>query len=208
MATEDETTRQRRGFWLRMARETAPRPDGGRGYSQRDAVAGIGLSPKSASSIVDWEQGTRSPSTDVLVRLARLYDVPTSMFVEPEKTAHERVDELRRGVNEEGDDEAAALYPDIATMVLENYAAKMNEVFDSLGEMSRVLPDEIIQRAMPDYASLVHSMNRVWESKRLNAIDAATKSDDEAAVEQYKEASDSIRRAFSDALGQPAPDRR
>jgi transcriptional regulator with XRE-family HTH domain len=78
---------RRRGFWLRMARE-------GANLTQSAAAAQLGLSGKSKSTLSAWEAGTRDPSLRQLDRAAELYGVPVQLFLSPEPTAFERLDEL------------------------------------------------------------------------------------------------------------------
>ena len=87
--TEDELTklRRRRGYWLRLARERA-------NMDQNSVARELGMSPKSGTSILAWEKGTRSPNMDQLHQLARIYDVPVSTFSEPRPTDEEWLDDL------------------------------------------------------------------------------------------------------------------
>lgn len=78
---------KRLGFWLRVARERA-------GKSQEGAALELGLKPSSKSTISDWENGVRPPSLPQLRRLARYYNVPINVFVEPGPTAEEDLDRL------------------------------------------------------------------------------------------------------------------
>jgi transcriptional regulator with XRE-family HTH domain len=82
--TEDElaTLRRRRGYWLRLAREQAD-------MDQNSVARAIGMSPKSGTSVLAWEKGTRSPTADQLHQLARIYNVPVSLFTEPRPTDEE-----------------------------------------------------------------------------------------------------------------------
>ena len=87
--TEDELTklRRRRGYWLRLARERA-------NMDQNSVARELGMSPKSGTSVLAWEKGTRAPNMDQLHQLARIYDVPVSTFSEPRPTDEEWLDEL------------------------------------------------------------------------------------------------------------------
>lgn len=89
--TEDElaTIRRRRGYWLRLAREHA-------NMDQNSVARELGMSPKSGTSVLAWEKGTRSPSADQLHQLARIYGVPLSTFTEPRPTDEDWLDELVR----------------------------------------------------------------------------------------------------------------
>lgn len=57
--TEDEltATRRRRGYWLRLARERA-------NMDQNSVARELGMSPKSGTSVLAWEKGTRSPNVE------------------------------------------------------------------------------------------------------------------------------------------------
>lgn len=90
MPTEEElaATRRRRGYWLRLAR---------RGKSQAGVAEFLGLSPKSASTVSDWERGEGDPSLRQLEKLAAYYRVPIAVFINPPKTDDERLDDLARG---------------------------------------------------------------------------------------------------------------
>ncbi len=87
--TEDELSavRRRRGYWLRLARRQA-------NLNQDDAARLIGLSENSGTSILHWEKGTRSPNTDQLEQLARVYGVPVSTLMEPRPTDEEWLAQL------------------------------------------------------------------------------------------------------------------
>lgn len=85
----DETLeRQRRGFWLRVAREEA-------GLTQAAAAELIGYRGTSKSSVNAWEDGRRPVPLDKLKALARLYEVPIDLFIDPQPTAHERVARMK-----------------------------------------------------------------------------------------------------------------
>ena len=87
--TEDEigALRLRRGYWLRRARERA-------NMDQNSVAKAIGLSERSGTVILAWEKGRRSPDVDQLHQLARLYNVPMSLFTEPRETDAEWLAEL------------------------------------------------------------------------------------------------------------------
>lgn len=76
----------RRGFWLRVARERA-------NLSQGAAAKTLGLSGKSKSTLSAWENGSREPSPTKLEAMAQLYGVAVEVFMNPEPTAAERIDE-------------------------------------------------------------------------------------------------------------------
>lgn len=84
----DEQHLTRLGFWLRIARERA-------GKSQEGAARELGLSASSKSTISDWENGVREPKMSQLRALARYYEVPLSLFVDPPATAFEELDRVR-----------------------------------------------------------------------------------------------------------------
>src|SRR3954462_8023036 len=87
MTEEDEIYQRRMGFWLRMARERS-------GKSQEGAAEKLGLSPKSKSTISDYENGRTPVPIRTLRRLADWYGVPLEVFTRPEKMPEERLDEL------------------------------------------------------------------------------------------------------------------
>jgi transcriptional regulator with XRE-family HTH domain len=84
---ELERRRQRRAWWLRVAREQ-------RGLSQAGVADSVGLSKKSASTVGDWERNVSEPSLRQLELLAVVYDVPISLFIEPPETDEERFQQL------------------------------------------------------------------------------------------------------------------
>lgn len=81
---EEQLERQRRGFWLRIARETA-------GYTQAAVAELIGYRGTSKSSVNAWEDGRRPVPLDKLKALARLYKVPVERFINPPESGHEVV---------------------------------------------------------------------------------------------------------------------
>lgn len=83
----DEQHLRRLGFWLRIARERS-------GKSQEGAARELGLSAASKSTISDWENGVREPKLSQLRSLARYYEVPINLFVDPPATAFEDLDRL------------------------------------------------------------------------------------------------------------------
>lgn len=84
---DDETHAARLGFWLRMARERS-------GKSQQGTAKQLGLSAASKSTVSDWENGVREPSLKQLRALARYYEVPLGLFIDPPPTAFEDLDRL------------------------------------------------------------------------------------------------------------------
>jgi len=90
MTDDAAQERRRRGFWLREARERA-------GWKQNDVAQRLGYSANSASTIKLWESGERDVPAQHLAQMARLYGVPPSVFLDPEPTAEERLNELARG---------------------------------------------------------------------------------------------------------------
>lgn len=106
MTDDAKAERRRRGFWLREARERA-------GLKQPDVAQRLGYSAKSASTVKMWESGERDVPTRHLAALARLYGVPAEVFVNPEQSAEERLNELARGaIALARDDLAAEVAPD------------------------------------------------------------------------------------------------
>lgn len=89
MMTEDEVAaeRRRRGYWLRLARLRAD-------LNQNEVARQLGMSERSGTTVLAWEQGRRDPSASTLARLARLYEVPADLLLRPPKTDRERLDEL------------------------------------------------------------------------------------------------------------------
>lgn len=86
MATASVLENKRRGFWLRVARERA-------NLTQEAVIKELGLSSRSKSTMSAWESGAREPKLRYLTGMARLYEVPVSVFLEPEPTAEEQLDE-------------------------------------------------------------------------------------------------------------------
>ena len=89
MTNDAAAEAQRRGHWMRMARERA-------NLSQPAAAKLLGLSDKSASTLSAWEAGTREPAPSKLKAAAALYGVPVSLFYDPPATAHEQIDRMVR----------------------------------------------------------------------------------------------------------------
>lgn len=87
VVTDDEAQQQmRRGYWLRRARDRA-------GLTLAAAAEAAGLSPGSGSTVTHWEQGDRPIKVIHLERLARAYGVPLAVFMQPELTDDERLDQ-------------------------------------------------------------------------------------------------------------------
>ena len=84
---DDATHLARLGFWLRIARERA-------GKSQSGAAQELNLSAASKSTVSDWENGVREPSLKQLRALARYYEVPLGLFIDPPTTAFEDLDRM------------------------------------------------------------------------------------------------------------------
>jgi transcriptional regulator with XRE-family HTH domain len=85
--TIEATDAQRRGQWLKVARERS-------NLSQPAAAKLLGLSGKSASTLSAWEAGTREPSPSKLKAMAALYEVPLSLFYDPPPSPIEQVDRM------------------------------------------------------------------------------------------------------------------
>lgn len=86
MATASGIEAKRRGFWLRVARERA-------NLSQEAVAKELGLSARSKSTMSAWESGTRDPKLRYLNAMARLYNVPVSVFMDPAPTAAEELED-------------------------------------------------------------------------------------------------------------------
>jgi transcriptional regulator with XRE-family HTH domain len=86
MATASIIEAKRRGFWLRVARERA-------NLTQEAVAQELGLSSRSKSTMSAWETGSRDPKLRYLNAMARLYGVPVSVFMEPDPTAEESLEE-------------------------------------------------------------------------------------------------------------------
>lgn len=86
MATDPDLEAKRRGFWLKTARERA-------NLSQEAVAKELGLSGRSKSTMSAWENGTREPKLSYLNAMSRLYQVPVSIFVDPDKMASELLEE-------------------------------------------------------------------------------------------------------------------
>ena len=89
MTPQAATEAQRRGQWLKVARERA-------NLSQPAAAKLLGLSDKSASTLSAWEAGTREPSPSKLKAMAALYMVPLSLFYDPPPSPGEQLDRMVR----------------------------------------------------------------------------------------------------------------
>lgn len=92
MAADDALYAKRLGFWLKAARERS-------GKSQGGAAEYLGFSPKSKSTISDYENGVTVPSLPALRKLATWYEVPLVVFTDPQPTPEERLDEIVRAAS-------------------------------------------------------------------------------------------------------------
>lgn len=81
----DMATAQRRGFWMRMAREFAD-------LSQATAAQELGLSGRSKSTLSAWEAGSREPRLSHVAKMAELYGVPVDLFTSPPASAREVIE--------------------------------------------------------------------------------------------------------------------
>ncbi len=90
--TEEEASRERRrrGYWLRLARLRAD-------LNQNEVARQLGLSERSGTTVLAWEQGRRDPRSTILRQLARIYDVPPGLFIDPPETDQERLEALASG---------------------------------------------------------------------------------------------------------------
>lgn len=84
---DDDLRQRRRAWWLYVARRVT-------GLSQAGVAQAVGLSPKSASTVGDWERGASVPSLKQLGQLAALYNAPLTLFVEPPATDEETFADL------------------------------------------------------------------------------------------------------------------
>jgi transcriptional regulator with XRE-family HTH domain len=87
VTAEEERQSQRLGYWLRRVRER-------RGVTLEDAAIAAGLSAKSSSTVSFWERGKRPIKVQHLLRLARYYRVPESLFTDPPMTDEERLTDV------------------------------------------------------------------------------------------------------------------
>lgn len=91
--------RQRRGYWLRLARRRS-------GLTLKQVAVEMGYALRSQTTIRLWEEGLRDPSDIQLTKLAGVYKVPPDVFFQPDATDEERLeDRIRRGLR---DQQAAA----------------------------------------------------------------------------------------------------
>jgi transcriptional regulator with XRE-family HTH domain len=81
----DSELQQRRGFWMRMARERA-------GFTQAVAAKELGLSGESKSTLSAWESGSREPRMSYVAKMATLYRVPVDLLMNPPASAYEVID--------------------------------------------------------------------------------------------------------------------
>lgn len=95
--TEDDRQRlrDRRGHWLRLARDAA-------GLNQNEVARQLGMKVKSGTSILALEKGRRKRvDSDVLFALARIYGVKPRLFLRPPLTDQERLAEYALGALEQ-----------------------------------------------------------------------------------------------------------
>jgi transcriptional regulator with XRE-family HTH domain len=92
-AEEEQRERRRRGYWLRLARLRA-------NLNQNEVARRLGLSERSGTTVLAWEQGRRDPRATVLHRLARLYGVPPELFIDPPPTDEERLEAMVKHAEE------------------------------------------------------------------------------------------------------------
>jgi transcriptional regulator with XRE-family HTH domain len=164
---QSQQYRERLGFWLRMARESAPRDDefGRLGYSQREAAVALGMSEKSASSLVDWERGVRAPSLEVVSRMAVLYDVPVNVFTEPMPTAYERLEEARR-VRELPEPEAEAeaeFLPDINALITTQWAQQLEALNRAIADLNAAAPLTVAEHLSEQSKTVREVLERVYQ---------------------------------------------
>lgn len=86
---ENQRERRRRGYWLRLARLQAD-------LNQNEVARRLGMSDRSGTTVLAWEQGRRDPRATVLRQLAAIYNVPSSLFIDPPRTDQERLEEIVR----------------------------------------------------------------------------------------------------------------
>jgi transcriptional regulator with XRE-family HTH domain len=88
---ERQRLRERRGHWLRLAREAA-------NLNQNEAARLLGLSKTSGTTILAMEKGRRKRvESDVLFALAKVYGVSPRLFLRPPLTDQERLGEYALG---------------------------------------------------------------------------------------------------------------
>jgi transcriptional regulator with XRE-family HTH domain len=85
VTSEEDQHARRLGYWLRRVRER-------RGVSLKSAAVAAGLAASSGSTVSKWEHGERPISVRELRRLARFYDVPEALFIDPPTTDEERLE--------------------------------------------------------------------------------------------------------------------
>lgn len=93
MPTDEELAaqRRRRAWWIASARRADPRQP-----TLVDVALAVGLKPKSASTVSDWENNIGGgPSIGQLHKLAAFYGLPVSIFMEPDPTEQEYLDQAR-----------------------------------------------------------------------------------------------------------------
>lgn len=93
MTTEEaQRRRRRRGYWLRLARLRAD-------LNQNEVARRLGMSDRSGTTVLAWEQGRRDPKASVLEQLAEIYGVPPELLLKPPPTDEERLDEIVRAAS-------------------------------------------------------------------------------------------------------------
>lgn len=92
--SDRQRARERRGHWLRLAREAA-------NLNQNEAARLLGLKEASGTTILAMEKGRRKRvESDVLFALARIYGVSPRLFLRPPLTDQERLAEYALGALE------------------------------------------------------------------------------------------------------------
>lgn len=77
--------RERRGFWMRMAREW-------KGLSQESAAQALGIKASSKSTLSKLEKGQLEPSASLVARMAEIYGVPVELLMHPPASAEEVIE--------------------------------------------------------------------------------------------------------------------
>lgn len=93
MPTDEELAaqRRRRAWWIASARRADPREP-----TLADVARAVGLKANSASTVSDWERNIGGgPSVEQLHRLAAYYGLAVSVFMEPDPTEQEYLDQAR-----------------------------------------------------------------------------------------------------------------
>jgi transcriptional regulator with XRE-family HTH domain len=93
MPTDEELAiqRRRRAWWIASARRADPREP-----TLADVALAVGLKANSASTVSDWERNIGGgPSVAQLHRLAAYYGLAVSVFMEPDPTEQDYLDQAR-----------------------------------------------------------------------------------------------------------------